>query len=717
MAAANSRRNTPKNLQKPSISCLGLSAAKPPSWWRSDDGTATTAAPCGVGLWRRNPSGCLAVLSRLTSPLWRRPSRLWPPQPPQPHHGGVGLVVAADDLRDALSVIYLLFTHSRRSVSIRCQGYIGDFVLGCHAKDMVALCFGKLMCCEPAPPSPDYVPGLRSKKQAPPSPDYVPGPEHADDEIVAEDQARSEDGPPTSTSPKLCPQRDDGDDEDEPLEEDDDVNIEADEDKEEEEHPAPADSVVVALPTTDQAPSAEETESFETDESAATPPPQTPPYRVDSWVSIQSRPTPVWSDAEVARLLAISTPPSSPLSPWSSPLPRIPSPSLPLIPSPSLPLSTTLTCVISSTTSLPYSFIWLSSCMDTARAADYGFVATMDREIRRDPEREVGYGITDSSEVEIRELHACLIAKRRQAVTSEMLKADHRRSTEMRELRTADRDHTQGRCDTAAIKDMLPPLQDIRDLAGGKIMPPRKAPRTRTTPATTTNTTSVTNAQIYAMIDQGVTTALAARDANRNGDDSYTSGTSTEGVVELTQWFERMETVFRISHYSVENQIKFSTCTLLAGTDVIGYNQRFQELALPCVRMFPEESDKVERYVGGLPDMIHRSVVASKPKTMHEATKMATELMDKKISTLAECQAENKRKLDNNNLPIDKMWLELTPLGLVKGRRHYRSDCPELKNQNHGNQAEGTEARGMVYALGGGETDQDLNNIEDEIEA
>ncbi|GJR12774.1 hypothetical protein Tco_0795426 [Tanacetum coccineum] len=28
--------------------------------------------------------------------------------------------------------------------------------------------------------------------------------------------------------------------------------------------------------------------------------------------------------------------------------------------------------------------------------ADYGFVATMDRQIRRDPERYVGYGITDS---------------------------------------------------------------------------------------------------------------------------------------------------------------------------------------------------------------------------------------------------------------------------------------------------------------------------------
>ncbi|GKC24364.1 putative reverse transcriptase domain-containing protein [Tanacetum coccineum] len=230
------------------------------------------------------------------------------------------------------------------------------------------------------------------------------------------------------------------------------------------------------------------------------------------------------------------------------------------------------------------------------------------------------------------------------------------------------------------------------------------------------------------MIDQGVSAALAARDATRNGVDSHTSGTGvrgservarectyqdfmkckplyfkgTEGVVELTQWFERMETVFRISNCSVENQIKFSTCTLLAGaltwwnshvmtvthdvayamtwvdlrkkmtdkycprnemkkleaelwnlkvigTDVVKYNQRFQELALLCVRMFPEESDKIERYVGGLPDMIHGNIVASKPKTMQEAVEMATELMDKRVSTIAERQAENKRKFENTS--------------------------------------------------------------------
>nr|GFD44711.1 hypothetical protein [Tanacetum cinerariifolium] len=53
------------------------------------------------------------------------------------------------------------------------------------------------------------------------------------------------------------------------------MDVEADE---EEEHPALADSVVVAPTAADQALSAEETDPFETDESAATPPPH-PAYR------------------------------------------------------------------------------------------------------------------------------------------------------------------------------------------------------------------------------------------------------------------------------------------------------------------------------------------------------------------------------------------------------------------------------------------------------
>ncbi|GJW89643.1 hypothetical protein Tco_0167196 [Tanacetum coccineum] len=221
------------------------------------------------------------------------------------------------------------------------------------------------------------------------------------------------------------------------------------------------------------------------------------------------------------------------------------------------------------------------------------------------------------------------------------------------------------------------------------------APKKRTTrlnPETTTTTpttTSVTNAQLKAMIDQGVTAALATRDADRNtnGDDSHILGAGvrrtertarectyidflkcqplnfkgTEGVAGLSQWFERMESVFHISNYTVENQVKFATCTLhsklemeiwdlkVKGTDLTGYTQRFQELALLCGRMFLEESNKIEKYVGSLPDMIHGSVVASKPKTMQDAVEIAIELMDKKIFTFVERQTESKRKFEDTS--------------------------------------------------------------------
>ncbi|GKD34905.1 hypothetical protein Tco_1250414 [Tanacetum coccineum] len=232
----------------------------------------------------------------------------------------------------------------------------------------------------------------------------------------------------SESDPKADPEEDDDEDpEEDHDDEDDDMDIEADDDEEEEEHPAPTDSVVVALPVADQAPSAEEIEPFETDESAATPPPH-PAYRMTARISIPAPvPTPVWSNAEVARILAISTPPSLPLSPWSSPLPQIPSPPLPpilssLLPvSPPLPVSSPVPVLCPSAPASPIQDrpevtlpprkrlgithgpsyeVGESSPAAAARPAgglraDYGFVATIDRDIRRDMERDVGYRITD----------------------------------------------------------------------------------------------------------------------------------------------------------------------------------------------------------------------------------------------------------------------------------------------------------------------------------
>nr|GFC56352.1 hypothetical protein [Tanacetum cinerariifolium] len=47
--------------------------------------------------------------------------------------------------------------------------------------------------------------------------------------------------------------------------------------------------------------------------------------------------------------------------------------------------------------------------------------------------------------------------------------------------------------------------------------------------------------------------------------------------------------------------------------------------------------------------MIHGRVRASKPKTIQDAIEISTKLMNKKISTLAECQTENKKRLDNTS--------------------------------------------------------------------
>nr|GEW79519.1 hypothetical protein [Tanacetum cinerariifolium] len=161
-------------------------------------------------------------------------------------------------------------------------------------------------------------PPFAGEQQAPPSPDYVLGLEHADNEIVAEDQPYAEDASPIAQSPEYAHPEDDddedleedpvdyltdrgvdGDDEEESSEddEDDDMDVEADE-EEEEEHPAPTDSVVVAPTATDQAPSAEEIEPFETDEFAATPPPHLA-YRVTARISIPAPvPMPAWTNSE-----------------------------------------------------------------------------------------------------------------------------------------------------------------------------------------------------------------------------------------------------------------------------------------------------------------------------------------------------------------------------------------------------------------------------------
>ncbi|GKE12063.1 hypothetical protein Tco_1415614 [Tanacetum coccineum] len=131
----------------------------------------------------------------------------------------------------------------------------------------------------------------------------------------------------------------------------------------------------------------------------------------------------------------------------------------------------------------------------------------------------------------------------------------------------------------------------------------------------------------------------------------------TEGAVGLAHLFEKMEYIFHISNCAVKCQVKYVTYTLLEnelwnltvkGTDLASYTQCFQELALLCSRMLPEETDKVERFIWGLPDSIQGNVTSSKPTRLQEAIKIANSLMDQKICVFAARQAHNKRRMKNN---------------------------------------------------------------------
>ncbi|GJW54872.1 reverse transcriptase domain-containing protein [Tanacetum coccineum] len=147
----------------------------------------------------------------------------------------------------------------------------------------------------------------------------------------------------------------------------------------------------------------------------------------------------------------------------------------------------------------------------------------------------------------------------------------------------------------------------------------------------------------------------------------------TEGVVGLSQWFEKIESVFHISGCAIDNQVKFATCTLL-GAALTWWNGYVRTLGHDAAyamtweilkkkltdKYYPKgEIKKLEielwnlkvkgNDVGGYTQHIHGNVMSARPKALNDAIELTNDLMDQKLRTYAERQAENKRKLDNNN--------------------------------------------------------------------
>nr|GEX29176.1 reverse transcriptase domain-containing protein [Tanacetum cinerariifolium] len=522
-----------------------------------------------------------------------------------------------------------------------------------------------------AQPSLDYLPG----PEYPPSPEFIPEPVYPEymppkDEILpAEEQPLPTAVSPTIDSPgyvlKFDSEEDpnddlvdypvnggdDDNDDDESSDDDeeDDDDIEKDED---EEHLALVDSTAVALP-------AKETKMFETDESAATPPPH-PAYRVTARMSIRPQ-TPISfpSNIKIARLMTSDT--------------------------------------------------YIYTRLDDAQS-EQQLMASRFNLLGRD--------------VRVKQQ---LMASRFNLLGRDMRVHAH----------------------TALLMERER-LGCPRRLGDELWMHVTLTTRANLATITDTTTTTVTDARLKVLIEKGVNAALATRDVNRNtnSDDSHVSETGvrrieqvthectypdfmkcqtlnfkgTKGVVELTQWFEKMETVFRISNCSVENKIKFSSCILLGsaltwwnshimtvGPDV-AYAMTWADLKKKITDKYcPRVEMKKLKFelwnLKWLPDMIHGSVVASKPKTMQEAIEMATELMDKKIRTFAEIRQrprESKRGIGADQKPT---CYECGAQG------HFKKDFPKLKNNNRDTQGGNAIALKKLYVMGCAGTNPDSNIV------
>nr|GFA04078.1 hypothetical protein [Tanacetum cinerariifolium] len=570
-----------------------------------------------------------------------------------------------------------------------------------------------------APPSPDYIPG----PEAPPSPNYIPRLEYPEYLPPADDMFPAEEGDDDAD--------DDGDDllEDDADEEDEEES--SDSKEEEEEHlaltvPAPAlHSSISASEYSDQ------TEPFEEGETAATPPPSA--YRVTARISVRPHiPIPFPSELEVKRLLTIPTPPLSLVSPTSYPLPpflmalpiftplplpppiilprtrasmvmmRSAAPSIfilapqsrtPPIGTPPIGTSPLLPIPLpTSSFSLPL-LLPSTSCREGIPEVDMPL-----RKKARFTTPTGGYEVGESSVVATaRQIRPALIIDDSHRAKDRLI---GRLRRERRYFRTLSTTYAH---EVAHSHDYCTKIMDY--CQSREKMAPKRARTTRANPdptRTTTVTKPMTQEAMNNLIAQRPRTVRPTRECTYKDYLNYRplKFKGTKGFIGLTQWFKRTESMSSISNFTTENQVKFSSCTLIGsvltwwnshmravsqevayampwktlrqmmtakycprgevkklevelwnlkvkGTDITSYTLRFQELALLCGRMFLEVSDEIERYVGGLPEMIRGNVMSYEPKSMQKAIEFENDQMDQKLIGIDDRQADNKRNYDN----------------------------------------------------------------------
>nr|GEV90437.1 hypothetical protein [Tanacetum cinerariifolium] len=606
------------------------------------------------------------------------------------------------------------------------------------------------------PPSPDYIPG----PEAPPSPDYIPGPEAP----PSPDYIPRPETPPSPDyilgleypeylspfdDPEMEPEEDDGDDEkfegdfieystsrgDENADDDgdnlseDDADDEdkeesSDSEEEEEEHLAltvPTPALHSSIPASEDS---NETEPFEEGKTAATPPPFG--YRVTSRISVQSYILMTFrSKSKLERLLAISTQPLSLVSPTSYPLPPflIPLPIFTPLPPPPIFLPHTRASMPLMRSVTPSTFI----LAPRSRIPPIGTPSLLPIPL---PTSSLPLPLllpsTSSSEI-TPEADIPLRKKARFTTPTGGYKTDEAYPARARSEGCCTRGWT-----TTATEPMT--REAINNLIAQRVaeaLAEYKTQRNSVVNGDTSNTTGTGPRTMRPTRECTYKDYLNCRPLKFNG---------TEGVIGLTRWFERTKSVSSISNCTAENQMMTAK-----------YCPRGEVKKLEVELLNLKESDEIERYVGGLPEMIHGNVMSYEPKSMQKAIEFANDQMDPKLLGIVDRQADNKRKFDNslrnqqnqqpfrrnnniaqayaagqavnnnnyyNNQRATTAYQGVPTCFECGAQGHFKNNCLKLGNRNQGNRNQGNQNQAgngnvvaRAYGLGTAGENPDVNVV------
>ncbi|GJV69759.1 putative reverse transcriptase domain-containing protein [Tanacetum coccineum] len=219
---------------------------------------------------------------------------------------------------------------------------------------------------------------------------------------------------------------------------------------------------------------------------------------------------------------------------------------------------------------------------------------------------------------------------------------------------------------------------------------------------------------------------------NRNGNRNRNHGINyegTEGVVRLTRWFEKMETVFNISNCPSKYQVKYATCTL-QDSALTWWNTHKRKIGVDAayamnwaglMRLMTEvycPRNEIQKMETGLWNLTVKGndLTAYTQRLHHEGLCSIRCGNCKKVGHLTrDCRAAvapNTQRAAIGNRP-SVICYECGRPG------HFRKDCLKLRNQfrgnqtrnKNGNQTGGNEATVKAYAIGGGGTNPDSNVI------